>query len=70
MEKLTINIPDSKSEAVKQFLKEIGVIVQMVKPFDKTAYRKKLDRVGVWSDANIKSIEEVRTSFDSFKSQE
>ena len=66
MEKLIINVPEEKSALVKELLKELGVTIEQEK-MDMEAYREKLLQVGVWSDEDIKPIEEARTHFNSLK---
>lgn len=66
MEKLIINVPEEKSQLVKQLLKELGVTIEQEK-MDMEAYREKILQVGVWSEEDIKPIEEARTHFDSIK---
>jgi hypothetical protein len=39
MERLIINIPESKSAEIKEFLKSNGVLVDGVKNLDMDAYR-------------------------------
>ncbi len=66
MEKLIINVPESKSALVKELLKELGVTIQQEK-MDMEAYRKKILEVGVWSDEDLKPMEEARAAFNSLK---
>ncbi len=66
MEKLIINVPQEKSQLVKALLKELGVTIEQ-ENFDKEAYRKKILEVGVWSDEDLKPIEEAMTHFNSLK---
>lgn len=66
MEKLIINVPEEKSQLVKQLLKELGVTIEQEK-MDIEAYREKLLQVGVWSDEDLKPIEEARSHFNSLK---
>ncbi len=61
MERLTIDIPESKSVEIKQFLKGMGVIVQNEKHFDTNAYRKKLINVGEWSEEDLKAMEDSKS---------
>ncbi|RYZ25237.1 MAG: hypothetical protein EOO10_18800 [Chitinophagaceae bacterium] len=70
MEKLTINIPDTKSSLVKQILKELGVLIQPTKQVDVTAYRKKLANISVWSDEDLKVFEESGKAFENLKPQQ
>lgn len=66
MEKLIINVPKRKSELVKALLKELGVTIEQEK-MDMEAYRKKILEVGVWSDEDLKTMEEATTHFNNFK---
>ena len=51
MEKLTINIPETKSALVKQLLKELGVVFQSAsKKESGSDIRAKLTKVSVWSE--------------------
>lgn len=53
MERLTINMPKTKSSLVKQILKELGVVIQPEKKADITDFREKLANVSVWSDDDL-----------------
>lgn len=66
MEKLIINIPEEKSQLVKQLLKELGVIIEQEK-MDMEAHLKEIANMPVWSDEDVKPIEEARTHFESLK---
>ena len=66
MEKLIINVPEGKSALVKELLKELGVTIEKEK-MDMEAYRKKILQVGVWSDEDLRPIEEAREAFNSLK---
>ena len=70
MEKLTINIPDTKSSLVKQILKELGVIIQSEKHINISDYRKKLANISVWSDDDLKIFEESSKAFENLKPQQ
>jgi len=65
MEKLTINIPETKSALVKQLLKELGVVFQPPSK-KKTAsdIRSKLASISVWSDQDIQVFEDGKQVFD------
>lgn len=57
MEKLIIDIPKGKFQLVKQLLEALGV---KIKPFRKTkASKEVLTNVSVWSEDDIKAIEEA-----------
>jgi hypothetical protein len=60
MERLTINIPESKSAEIKSFLKSMGVAVDGLKVLDMGAYREKIANIGIWSDDDLKVFEESR----------
>ncbi len=70
MERLTINIPATKSSLVKQILKEFGVVIQPEKQADISEFRKKLANVSVWSDDDLKVFEEGKAAFESLKPQQ
>lgn len=65
MEKLTINIPETKSALVKQLLKELGVVFQSPSK-KKTAsdVKSKLANISVWSDEDVQVFEEGKQVFD------
>ncbi|RYE10933.1 MAG: hypothetical protein EOP44_01580 [Sphingobacteriaceae bacterium] len=64
MEKLIINVPEEKSQLVKQLLKELGVTIEKEK-MDMEAYRKDLAQVSTWSEEDIKIFEENTQCFNS-----
>lgn len=65
MERLTINIPESKSAEIKGFLKSMGVLVDGRKVLDMDAYRAKIAKIGTWYDDDLKAFEVNRTAFDN-----
>jgi len=66
MEKLTINIPETKSALVKQLLKELGVVFQSPgKKEDVSEVRSKLANVSVWSDKDLQLLEDSKQAFDN-----
>ena len=66
MEKLTINIPETKSALVKQLLKELGVVFQSPgKKEDVSEVRSKLANVSVWSDKDLQVLEDSKQAFDN-----
>ncbi|SEK54259.1 hypothetical protein [Parapedobacter koreensis] len=66
MEKLTINIPETKSALVKQLLKELGVVFQSPgKKEDVSEVRSKLANVSVWSDKDLQVFEDSKQAFDN-----
>ena len=70
MEKLVINIPDTKSNIVKQILHSLGVDIQGLKPAIKGDYKQKLIKVSTWSDEDLKPIEDSRKQFGNFNAEE
>ncbi len=69
MEKLIINVPEEKSQLVKQLLKELGVTIEQEK-MDMEAHLKAIAEIPVWSDEELKAFEETTKHFNSFKPQE
>ena len=64
METLVINVPKSKVALVKAVLKELGVTIKDLPKNDLSAYKQKIAKIPVWSDEDLKPIEEARkTSF-------
>lgn len=70
MEKLTINIPETKIALVKQILKELGVVIQQDKKIEVSEAKAKLANVTVWSDDDIKVFEESKKAFENLKPQQ
>ena len=70
MERLTIDIPETKSTLVKQILKELGVVIQPDTQVSLPDFRKKLANVSVWSDDDLKVFEESKTAFENLKPQQ
>jgi hypothetical protein len=69
METLIIDIPDGKSTLVKQLLEELGVIIKPAATVDMSTYRENLLKISVWTDEDIKPIEEARKHFESLRPQ-
>ena len=69
MERLIIDVPENKSKLVKQLLLELGVTIQHKKQISLAEYKQKLLSVSVWSDDDLKVIEEARKAFE-FKPEE
>ncbi len=64
MEKLTINIPETKSALVKQLLKELGVVFQSASKKESVSdVRAKLANISVWSDKDMEVFEENKQVF-------
>jgi hypothetical protein len=70
MEKLVINIPDGKSNIVKQVLHGLGVYTIGDDAPVKGDYKKRLLQVSVWSDEDIKTIKYSGRSFSDLKADE
>ena len=71
MQRLVINVPDRKSNLVKQILKELGVTFQQeTKPSGPSAYEKKLTKVSTWSDKDISTLEESKNAFGDIEPQQ
>jgi hypothetical protein len=70
MEKLTINIPDNKSSLVKQILIGLGVTIQQDSSTNTIAYREKLAKISIWSDDDLKFLEQGKNAFESLKPQQ
>ncbi|WP_419801500.1 hypothetical protein [Mucilaginibacter sp.] len=69
MEKLIINVPEEKSQLVKQLLKELGVTIEQEK-MDMEAYRKDLAQVSTWSEEEVKIFEETIEHLNKTELQE
>lgn len=70
MTTLTINIPDNKSELVKQLLVELGVSFEDAaagQTNNSSKLKEALLKVSVWSDEDLKPIEEAMNHFNSIK---
>ena len=70
MERLIINIPESKSTLVKQILKGLGVIIQQESKPGSSIYKKKLAKVTIWSDEDVNILEESKKALEDFKRQQ
>ena len=70
MEKLIINIPETKIVLVKQILKELGVVIQQDKKADVSGAKEKLAHVSIWGDDDIKVFDETKKAFESLKPQQ
>lgn len=66
MEKLIINVPESKSALIKAVLKELGVTIEQEK-MDKEAHLKEIANMPIWSDEDLKPMEDAREAFNSLK---
>lgn len=70
MERLVINIPDAKSNIVKQILHSLGVAVSGHETPIKGDYKKRLINVSIWTDTDLKQVEYGSQSFNDLKSEE
>ncbi len=70
MERLVINIPDKKSTLVKQVLHGLGVSVDGYTATNNADYKQKLEQVSVWSEEDIKYIEEAKQAFANWNIEE
>jgi len=68
MERLIIEVPEQKSNLVKQILTGLGVIIKQDNK-DISTYKQKISGISVWTDEDIKSVEEGKNAF-TFKSTE
>jgi len=66
METLTIHVPDTKSELVKQILAELGVTIDAPDSVisKNIAYKEALTKVSVWTDEEVKVVEEAGKHFN------
>jgi hypothetical protein len=69
MEKLVINIPDSKSNIVKQVLHSLGVTIPGHDAPIKGDYKKKLLNVKVWATEDLREIEDASKAFNDLKAE-
>lgn len=65
-----INIPDGKSNIVKQVLHGLGVYPNGHDAPVKGDYKKRLLRISAWSNEDIKPIEDGGQSFTDLKAEE
>ncbi|MFN0293104.1 hypothetical protein [Pedobacter helvus] len=70
MQRLTINIPNNKTDLVKQILKGLGVNIEKETMTSTSDYRAKLKKVSVWSENDLKGFEEGKNAFDSLQPQQ
>ena len=70
MEKLVINVPDGKSNIVKQVLHSLGVTVPGHNAPIKGEYKKKLLNVSVWPIEDLQQIEDASKALNNFKAEE
>ncbi|XHR92492.1 hypothetical protein ACFJIV_19315 [Mucilaginibacter sp. UC70_90] len=70
MERLVIDIPDTKSTLVKQILKELGVIIQQQNKPQPSSYKKKISQVSTWTEEDLKAFDEGKNAFENFTPSE
>jgi hypothetical protein len=70
MERLIINIPDKKSNLVKQILQGLGVTIQQPDKKALSNYKQKLANVSIWADDDLKAFEEGKKAFESLKPEQ
>ena len=70
MEKLVINVPEVKSNIVKQILHGLGIYIEGDQLVAKGNYKQKLLNTAVWSDDDLKPIVEGKNLFDNLKAEE
>lgn len=71
MEKLTISIPDQKSDLVKQILKSMGVLIQTTPTtLNSSTYREKLERISTWDEKDLGAFDNAKIAFSNFKAEE
>ena len=70
MQKLTINIPNSKSDLVKRILKGLGIDIQNESKISSSDYRAKLKKISTWSEEELQNFEEGKKAFETLKPQQ
>ena len=70
MEKLVLDIPDTKSAIVKQVLHSLGIAVPGYDTPVASNYREKLLKVSTWTDDDLKQIETAGKAFNNLKAEE
>ena len=70
MERLIINIPETKSTLVKQILRELGVVIQTEQQISQSDFKKDLKNVSVWSDEDLKVFDDTKSAFENLKPQQ
>lgn len=70
MERLVINIPNSKSTLVKQILEGLGVTFQQESKPNSSIYKNKLTKVTIWSDEDVNMLEESKKAFGDIRPQQ
>ena len=70
MEKLVINVPDGKSNIVKQVLHSLGVTIPGYDAPIKGEYKKSLLKITVWSAEDLKQIEDASKALNNLKAEE
>ena len=71
METLTINIPEDKSNLVKQILKELGVTIKGTNSTTETAhYKQKISTVTTWKEEDMEALKTGSKSFEDLKPEQ
>ncbi len=70
MERLVIDIPEKKSIAVKQMLKDMGVTIQQEIHTNTSNYKQKLTNVSTWSADDVKFFDDSKKAFENLKPQQ
>ncbi len=70
MGKAIIDSSDKKSQIVKKILAGMGIDAENPKKHSTEDYREKLMEVSVWSEEDIKAMEDAGNSLDKFKPSE
>ena len=65
-----INIPDAKSNIVKQILHGLGIATPGYNIPAKSDYKKRLLEISTWSAEDIKPIEDASNAFNDLKAEE
>jgi hypothetical protein len=70
MEKLVINLPEAKSNIVKQILHGLGIATPGYAVPAKSDYKKRLLEISTWSAEELKLIEDAGKGFNNLKAEE
>lgn len=70
MQKLTINIPQNKTELVKQLLKGLGINFELESTSSLSNYKEKLLKVSIWSDSDLEGFEKGKSAVNSLKPEQ
>ena len=61
---------DVPISTVKRKLREIGIHLQQTSPQDRKANQERLLKISVWTEEDVKLMEETRQSFGALKPAE